>query len=135
MAMTGLRTVTAAIGPRDESPPEALVDKHLPQLARRLPQRSHHAVIEAVHWTYGTAGGAVFGLLPARIRRHAAAGPVYGLAIWLGFEVGIAPVLGVRHVQQRPVLWRAMVALDHVLYGALVGGLLAPGPTAEEVSE
>lgn len=124
--MTGLRTVTAAVGSHEESPPEAIVEERAPELLRRLPERSRHAVIEAAHWSYGAGGGVVFGLLPSRIRRHPAAGPVYGLAIWLVFELGIAPVLGVRHARQRPVLWRVMVALDHLLYGVVVGGRLAP---------
>lgn len=128
MAMTGLRTVTAAIGPTEESPPEAIVEERAPELVRRLPERSRHAVIEMAHWTYGTGGGVVFGLLPARVRRHPAAGPAYGVAIWLAFELGIAPVLGVRYARQRRVLWRVLVALDHVLYGVVVGGRLAPEP-------
>ena len=126
MAMTGLRTVTAAVGRHEHSPPEAIVEEKVPGVVRRLPERSRGAVIEALHWTYGTGGGLVFGLLPADVRRHPAAGPAYGLAIWLAFELGIAPVLGVRHARERRVLWRAMVALDHVLYGIVVAGRLAP---------
>jgi hypothetical protein len=129
MAMTGLRTVTAAAGPREASPPEAIVEDRAPEMIRRLPERPRHAVIEAVHWTYGAAGGLVFGLLPADVRRRPAAGPVYGLLIWLAFELGIAPVLGVRHARHRRVLWRVMVALDHILYGVVVGGRLAPEPS------
>jgi hypothetical protein len=36
--------------------------------------------------------------------------------------LGIAPVLGVRHAREHRVLWRLMVALDHVLYGIVVAG-------------
>jgi hypothetical protein len=126
MAMTGLRTVTAAVGRQEQSPPEAIVEEKAPGLVQRLPERTRSAVIEAAHWTYGTGGGLVFGLLPAKVRTHPAAGPAYGLAIWLAFELGIAPALGVRHAHQRRVLWRALVALDHVLYGVVVAGQLAP---------
>jgi hypothetical protein len=129
MAMTGLRTVTAAIGPREKSPPVAIVEDRAPGLMRRLPERSHRATVEAAHWTYGTAGGLVFGLLPARVRRHPASGLVYGLTIWVLFELGIAPVLGIRYARQRRVLWRVLVALDHVLYGIVVAGRLAPEPS------
>jgi hypothetical protein len=125
MAMTGARTVTAAVGPREQSPPEALVERHAP-VVNRLPERYREAVTELAHWAYGAAGGAAFGLLPARVRRHPAAGPAYGLAVWLGFEAGMAPVLGVRHVHEHGVAWRAVVALDHVLYGIVVAGRLAP---------
>jgi hypothetical protein len=129
MAMTGLHTVTAAISPREESPPEAIIDERAPELVRRLPERSHHAVIEAAYWTNGAAGGVVFGLLPARIRSHPAAGPAYGLSIWLSYELGIVPALGIRPARQRGVLWRVMVAMDHVLYGVVVAGRLAPEPS------
>jgi hypothetical protein len=128
MAMTGLRTVTAAIGPHEESPPQAIIEDRAPAIVRRLPERSHRAVIEAAHWTYGTLGGVVFGLLPGQVRRHPATGPAYGLSIWLLFELGIAPVLGIRHARERRVLWRVMVAMDHVLYGVVVAGRLAPEP-------
>ena len=48
MAMTGARTVTAAVGPHEQSPPEAIVEKHLPVL-RRLPQRHREALTELFH--------------------------------------------------------------------------------------
>lgn len=127
MAMTGVRTVTAAVGPHEQSPPEAIVEKHAP-FFHRLPVRHREAVTELAHWAYGAAGGAAYGLLPAGVRGHPAGGPLYGLAVWLGFEMGIAPVLGVRHVHERGFAWRAVVALDHVLYGVVVAGRLAPEP-------
>lgn len=68
----------------------------------------------------------MFGLLPARLRTHPAAGPAYGLAVWLGFELAIAPLLGASHVRHAPLLGRLLVALDHVLYGVVVAGRLAP---------
>ncbi|WP_433461421.1 hypothetical protein [Spirillospora sp. CA-128828] len=125
MAMTGVRTVTATVGPHEKSPPEAIVERHVP-VVRRLPEPYREAATELAHWAYGAGGGAVFGMLPAGFRRHPAAGPAYGLAVWLGFEAGIAPLLGVRHVHERGVAWRAVVALDHVLYGIVVAGRLAP---------
>jgi hypothetical protein len=125
MAMTGVRTVTAAIGAEEKSPPEAIVEKHVP-IVQRLPQRHRQALTELAHWAYGAGGGAVFGLLPGRVRTHPAMGPAYGLTVWLSFETVIAPVLGVQHARQHSVLWRAVVALDHILYGIVVAGRLAP---------
>ncbi|WP_207928931.1 hypothetical protein [Actinomadura sp. 6K520] len=127
MAMTGVRTVTAAIGPREQTPPEAIVEQRLP-LLRRLPERHQSAITELFHWTYGAAGGAAYGLLPRRVRSNPASGPVYGLVIWLGFELGIAPALHVHHVHEHGFAWRAGTALDHLLYGIVVGGRLAPEP-------
>lgn len=128
MAMTGTRTVTAALGPQEQSPPEAIVDKHAPSPVQRLPERSREAVTELIHWVYGTAGGVAFGFLPARVRRHPGAGPIYGLVTWLSFELAIAPVLKVARARRRTVLWPALVALDHLVYGVVVAGRLAPEP-------
>ena len=45
-----------------------------------------------------------------------------------GFEAGIAPLLGVQHTQQSSTVGRAVVGLDHALYGIVVSGRLAPEP-------
>ncbi|HEU5161177.1 MAG TPA: hypothetical protein VFU43_29550 [Streptosporangiaceae bacterium] len=128
MAMTGTRTVTAAVGPHEKSPPEAIVDEHAPRQIRELSSRHREALTELAHWGYGTAGGVAFGLLPRRFRGHVAAGPLYGLALWLTFELAIAPALGVAHARRHQALWRAVIAGDHVLYGVMVAGRLAPEP-------
>jgi hypothetical protein len=128
MAMTGMRTVTAAVGSEEKSPPEAMLEEHGPGPVHGLSERHRAALTELAHWGYGAGGGVLFGQLPARIRTHPASGPIYGLALWLAFELAIAPVLGVRHARQRPVIWRAAVAADHMLYGVVVAGRLAPEP-------
>jgi hypothetical protein len=128
MAMTGIRTVTASIGAEEKSPPQAIVEKHAPRPVLGLPNHHREAITELLHWTYGAGGGILFGLLPEQVRRRPAAGPVYGLLFWLGFEFGIAPLLGIERAKQRPLLWPAMVAVDHVLYGLVVAGRLAPEP-------
>ncbi|MFE4850815.1 hypothetical protein, partial [Streptomyces sp. NPDC056689] len=68
---------------------------------------------------------------PERVRRFPGAGAAYGLAIWLGFELGIGPMLGIQRAKHREVLWRVVVALDHVLYGVVVAGRLAPEPSID----
>src|SRR5690242_7989956 len=83
MAMTGIRTVTAAIGPHEKSPPEAIVEKHAPRWVLDMPDRKRESLTELLLWTYGAAGGAAFGLLPGRVRACPVTGPLYGLAIWL----------------------------------------------------
>ncbi|WP_037891397.1 hypothetical protein [Streptomyces viridochromogenes] len=131
MAMTGTRTVTAAVAPRERTPPEAIVEKEAPSRFAHLDEHHRAAVTELFHWAYGIGGGMAFGLLPARIRRFPGTGAAYGLAIWLGFEMGIAPLLGIQQVKQRKVLWRVVIAFDHVLYGVVVAGRLAPEPAIE----
>lgn len=131
MAMTGTRTVTSGLAPQEQTPPEAVIEKHATALFGRLEEHHRQAVTELLHWAYGAGGGMVFGLLPERIRRFPGAGAAYGLTFWLGFELGIGPMLGIRHVKHRPVLWRLMIALDHVLYGVVVAGRLAPEPSTD----
>ncbi|MEU2286953.1 hypothetical protein ABZ614_34360 [Streptomyces sp. NPDC013178] len=138
MAMTGVRTVTSTLAPQEQAPPEAIVERLAPTAVLRAREHRREAVTELLHWTYGAAGGAVFGLLPARLRSMPMTGPAYGLLVWLGFELALAPALGVRRAEQRRVLWRLVVALDHMLYGVVVAGRLAPEPavalrTAETV--
>ncbi|RCW40934.1 hypothetical protein DFQ14_10911 [Halopolyspora algeriensis] len=128
MAMTGIRTVTANVGLVGQSPPEAIVDRHAPAGIQRLPQQHRTALTELAHWSYGATGGVVFGMLPPRMRAYPGIGPVYGLAIWASFEAGIAPLLGVQRAKQTRTLSRALIAADHVLYGIVVAGRLAPEP-------
>ncbi|MFD8427758.1 hypothetical protein [Streptomyces coelicoflavus] len=129
MAMTGTRTVTAGIAPQERTPPEAILEESAAGLVSRLGEHHREAVTELLHWAYGAGGGVAFGLLPARVRRFPGTGVVYGLAFWLAFEWGIAPLLGIQQARERKVLWRVGIALDHVLYGVVVAGRLAPEPS------
>ena len=126
MAMTGLRTVTTGLGVLEQTPPDAVVREGETELGRQLPAGRRAAVVELAHWAYGAAAGAAFGLLPARVRSSDASGPLYGLAIWLGFELAIAPSLRVDHAARHRVAGRVALALDHVLYGVVVAGGPAP---------
>jgi hypothetical protein len=62
------------------------------------------------------------------VRADPRTGPLYGLFIWLVFELGIGPLLGVQYQEQKRLTHRAMLALDHVMYGIVVAGRLAPAP-------
>ena len=128
MAMTGMRTVSTGLGLLKQTPPEAIVEEQAGETVAGLSPEHRAVVTELAHWGYGAAAGSAFGMLPASLRRHAAAGPAYGLAIWLVFELAIAPALGVRHVVRGRFTARAMIVLDHVLYGVVVAGRLAPEP-------
>lgn len=128
MAMTGVRTVTGNAGLMEQSPPEAIVERHAPQPIQRLTEGHRSVVTEIAHWSYGAVGGVLFGLLPAHVRAHPLTGPAYGMGMWLSFEAGIAPLLGVQHTKQNRTLGRVMVAVDHALYGFVVAGRVAPEP-------
>lgn len=120
MAMSGMRTLTADLGLVGQSPPEAIIKQRLPRLLRRVPRGRREGAIELAHWAYGAAGGVGFALLPERLRRRAWAGPIYGLVLWMSFEVGLAPLLGLRQAHASRPAERAAFALDHLLYGLVL---------------
>jgi hypothetical protein len=128
MAMSGMREFTSSIGLLEKSPPEAIVERHAPRGIQRLPAERRSAITELAHWAYGAAGGATFGLLPLAVRADPRAGLLYGLGVWLAFDRGIGPLLGVQYPEQRRLAHRGMLALDHAMYGVVVAGRLAPAP-------
>jgi hypothetical protein len=126
MAMTGMREFTVDLGLVQEVPPQAIIRQRARRLIRRLPRRRRRALIELAHWGYGAVGGVGFGLLPNSVRRRRRwVGPIYGLVIWLGFELGIAPVLGLSQARELRAVERAALAADHVLYGLVLSEIRA----------
>ena len=122
MAMSGARRVTTNLGMAGTTPPEAIVRHHAPLPLATANRERKEAVTELAHWSYGAACGALFALLPCGLRRRRWIGPAYGLSIWLAFEVVLAPLLDLRHVEDRGGLGRFTIAMDHVLYGLVVAG-------------
>jgi hypothetical protein len=120
MAMTGMRVFTKDVGIVKQTPPEAITKQRARGLLRKVPRGKRRAAIEVMHWTYGVGGGMAFGALPDSVRRYPWAGPAYGLAVWLGFEFGIAPALGLRQVKRPRPVERAALAVDHLLYGLVL---------------
>jgi hypothetical protein len=117
MAMTGMRTFTVDVGIVEQTPPDAILRKRASGLLERVPEDRRRASIELAHWAYGAGGGVAFGLLPDKVRLRAWAGPLYGLAVWLGFELGIAPLLGLPRAEKLRPVERVGLAADHLLYG------------------
>jgi hypothetical protein len=120
MAMTGMRAFTVSAGIVEQPPPQAILKQKAHGLVRMVPRKSRRAAIELFHWGYGAGGGATFALMPEELRRRRWAGPVYGLVIWLGFELGIAPVLGLSQAKKPRPVDRAGLAADHLLYGLVL---------------
>jgi hypothetical protein len=126
MAMTGMRAFTVSLGLVEQTPPQAIVRERAQGLIRRAPRRRRRAAIELLHWGYGAAGGVGFALLPGSVRqRRRWTGPLYGLVLWLGFELGLAPLLGLEQAKQLRPAERAAVAADHVLYGLVLSEIRA----------
>ena len=125
MAMTGMRVLTTELGLAEQTPPQAISRQRargLRALLRRAPRRQRRGLIEAAHWAFGAGGGAAFGALPGGVRRRPWAGPVYGLVVWLGFEVGIAPALGLSQARRVRLVDRLALAADHLFYGLVLSG-------------
>jgi hypothetical protein len=76
-------------------------------------------------------GGAACGALPRDWRRRRWAGPVYELVVWLGFELGIAPVLGLSQAKRARPVDRLALAGDQLLYGVV---LTATWPNAGKLA-
>jgi hypothetical protein len=120
MAMTGMRAFTQSLGLVQQAPPQAIVRERARGLIRRVPRGRRRAVVELMHWSYGAAGGVAFGALPDGLRRRPWAGPAFGLATWLGFELGLAPLLGLKQARQLRPVERTALAADHLLYGLVL---------------
>jgi hypothetical protein len=117
MAMTGMRQLTTDLGLVDRPPPQAIFRERIPGPLRSRPRRKRRITEELAHWSYGSVGGAVYAALPEGVRRRPWSGPLYGLAVWLGFEAGLSPVLRLSHSKKPRLLARAALAADHALYG------------------
>ena len=138
MAMTGMRTLTENLGIVGDTPPEAIFRQRLKWVLAAMPKGKRkglkgvvspgrrRAAMEVAHIGFGVGAGAAFGALPANVRRFPWAGPAYGLAVWLGYELGMAPVLGLEHSGTRKPLERVAFAADHVLYGLVLSEARRP---------
>jgi hypothetical protein len=120
MSMSGMRKVTESLGLVDQTPPQAIIRQRVSGILRLVPRRQRRTAIELAHWSYGGVGGAGFGLLPDAMRKQRWAGPAYGLALWFGFELGIAPVLGLSQAKRPRPVERLALAADHLLYGLVL---------------
>jgi hypothetical protein len=123
MAMTGMRSFTETVGIVDEAPPKAIFRQKAKGLIHLVPKKKRRAVIELAHWGYGTVGGAIYGAAPEDLRKRRWVGPAYGLALWVSFEAGLAPALGLSQAKKLRPMDRAGLAADHLLYGWVLASL------------
>jgi hypothetical protein len=118
-----MRVMTTELGLLEQTPPEAVSRQRargLRALLRRAPRRQRTGLVETAHWAFGAGGGAAFGALPRTVRRRRWAGPIYGLVVWLGFELGLAPALGLSQSKRLRPVDRLTLAADHLLYGVVL---------------
>jgi len=120
MAMSGMRACTQSLGLVKQTPPQAIFRQRARFLLWSVPRKRRRAVEELTHWSYGAVGGVTYGALPDAVRRRLWSGPIFGLALWLGFELGVAPVLGLKQSGQLRPVERAALLADHLLYGLVL---------------
>jgi uncharacterized membrane protein YagU involved in acid resistance len=120
MAMTGMRRFTTSLGLVKETPPRAIVRQTSKGLFRVVPKRLRGAGIELMHWGYGAVGGVMYSMLPESLRLRRWSGPVYGLVLWLGFELVQAPLMGLDQAKKARPVERAALAVDHLMYGLVL---------------
>lgn len=120
MAMTGMRAMTVNLGLVDETPPSAILRQRAKGVYKLVPRKQRRTAREAFHWSYGAGGGAAFAALPEGVRLRPWAGPVYGFVVWLGFELVLAPALGLSQAKKPRLVERICFAVDHLLYGLVL---------------
>lgn len=125
MSMTGMRTFAGESGVLGQTPPQLVIGEGAPRLIAAVPARRRRAVVELFHWCYGAGGGIAYRVLPARLRRSASSGPVFGMALWLTFRLLVAPALGLRSERDRTNTETAALITDHLLYGLVLGEIRA----------
>ena len=123
MAMTGLRMFAMHAGLVRDDPPARLARKQAKGLLRSVPRKRRGAVVQLIHWAIGGIFGALFGLLPESVRRRPWAGPVFGFAVWLGFDTVVAPAAGLKQHRWPHGSERAMFIVDHLLFGLVLSEL------------
>lgn len=123
MVMTGMRTFSVEVGALDRPPPQQMAREVVPGLRRLVPDGRERAAEELAHWAYGAGGGVMFAALPDAAGRLPWAGPAYGVALWLGFELVIAPALGLSHQRRHGVAGHVALLVDHAAYGLVLSEL------------
>jgi uncharacterized membrane protein YagU involved in acid resistance len=87
-----------------------------------LNERERLSVTLLNHFGYGTAAGAVYGLLARRVLSGALGGAVYGLGVWAGSYLGLLPATGLYPpATEESARRNALMIAAHVVWGATLG--------------
>jgi len=107
-----------------EAPAPAQLAKRV--LGRRIVKRQAPLVTTAVHWGYGTALGALYGVVEPRLRIHPLLhGTIFGTAVW-GLSYATLTPLGIYEAPWRyPAKELAVDWSYHAVYGLGVAGAFA----------
>ena len=122
MAMTGMRVFAKHAGLIREDPPSRLARKRARGVLAMVPRKRRRTIVELIHWTMGASLGAAYGMLPEHVRRRAWSGPLFGLLVWMGFDM-LAPVLGLGERGWPKGRERAVFMADHAVFGLVLSEL------------
>jgi uncharacterized membrane protein YagU involved in acid resistance len=94
-------------------------------LNRRLTRTEKKAAGPVVHYLFGTAVGAIYGVAAETIPAvRTGYGSLFGTAVWLGAHVLVVPALGLSEpVTKSPVSIEAGELGAHLVYGTVSEGL------------
>ena len=88
-----------------------------------LDESQRRGLTRAAHFGYGTAAGALFGLIAPKNLPDAVSGGVgYGLLVWVASYLGVMPALGLHPPATREPAGRNLMMIGaHVVWGAALG--------------
>lgn len=119
-AMTAFQTAVAKARDSEPSDTPAQVAKRIIEgvLQREVPDERMELLNNAMHWTYGTSWGALYGLVQGSVGgRFARAGLGFGVAVW-GSSLVELPALGLAPpVWEYPPIELALDVSYHLAYG------------------
>jgi hypothetical protein len=130
-----------AAGLTGRLPPAKITDRATEQLPPpgRPDRDQRDAMAAIVHFGFGTAAGAVFGLAVAGVRRtwlSAALGVVYATAVYAISYLGWIPALNLMPAAGEDRPGRSVTMLvAHWVYGATLGAVLALGEQRHDVAQ
>ena len=122
-----MRTAWRMLPPQEKYPlpPRQLTNRLVQELEPpvRLNQDRLTALTYLLHFLFGAATGALYGVLEDRVPLHDdTKGPLMGMAVWAGSYLGWIPLLrmlppATRHPWQRNVL----MIVTHLIWGLALG--------------
>lgn len=123
VVMSAVMLAAGRLGLVGRQPPEAVVRRAGDLVGAEPRGRTAALLASAAHLGFGASVGAAYALLPLR-RPGAAPGVLTALAVWASSYAGWVPALGAlpRPDQDRSDR-QAVLAVSHVVYGAVLGCL------------
>jgi Family of unknown function (DUF6789) len=135
--MSALMLAARRLGIAAQLPPEKITSKMLRRHGVRPDARQQDALATGLHFAFGAAAGAAFGVVARRVPVPSVPlGVAYGAAIWGVSYMGWLPSMGLMQRADRDQRGRQAVMLaGHVVFGATLGVLAGRKAHRPEPSE